>query len=99
MKAKHQKRLILSLIKDDLINTKLLQGLEDLGFNTDPYSLNISDTIFKLMKLEEHKDNDGLFEYYLELKSRVRHIEIIETSEALDLMAQEVYYILQNSKV
>jgi len=93
-----EKNLILSLIKDDLVSTKLLEGLERLGFSVDHYCLNLSDTIFQLMKLEEKKDDDALFEYYLEIRSRVKHIEITESRDALDTMAQEIYSILIQRK-
>jgi hypothetical protein len=36
---KNTKQLLLSLIEDDLRNSKLINGLKDLGLYTDDYTL------------------------------------------------------------
>ena len=41
MKTKKEKEVILSLIKDDLVNHKLLLGLDALGLRAADYYLNI----------------------------------------------------------
>lgn len=43
------KHIIISLIKDDLTNYRLVSGLEALGLDSDCYSLCLGETIFKLM--------------------------------------------------
>ncbi len=52
-KEKIKRRLILSLIKDDLINSKLVNSLGDIGINADDYLLHLSDTNFKLSKIPD----------------------------------------------
>lgn|GEM_PF-6801317 len=46
------KKLILSLIKNDPINSKLVYGLSDLGFDAGCYFLHLSETIFSLTGLD-----------------------------------------------
>ncbi|MBK7442040.1 MAG: hypothetical protein IPI65_11005 [Bacteroidetes bacterium] len=71
MKAKNKKKLILSLIKDDLINAKLVNGLNEIGLNADNYSLHLSDTIFNLMRFEDNEETETTFERYMELAKEI----------------------------
>lgn len=92
------KKLILSLIKDDLINTKLVNGLDALGLNAQDYLLNLSDTIFKLMKIADDKKGENLFEHYLDLKDNVRFIDSAKSHEAFDELVHEIYSELTNKR-
>lgn len=96
MKKTPNKKLILSLIKDDLINTKLVNGLDALGLNAQDYRLHLSDTVFKLMGIEEDKKGEKLFEHYLELKDNVRFIDGAKSHEAFDDLALAIYIDLIN---
>ena len=91
MKAKTHKQLILSLIKDDLINSKLVNSLTDIGLNADDYLLHLSDTIFKLMGFEESRETEATFEYYLDLTNRAKHIDILNSRLQFDGLALEIY--------
>ncbi len=71
---KKTKKLILSLIKDDLINSKLNIGLANLGLQPELYLLNLSDTIFVIMGIEDNKRNEALFEHYLDLRQKIEAI-------------------------
>ncbi len=42
MKASKNKALVFSLIKDDLIHTKLVNGLDNLNLNANVYLLSMS---------------------------------------------------------
>ena len=79
MKAKNKKRLILSLIKDDLINVKLLNGLNVIGLNADNYFLHLSETIFKIMGFDDNEETETIFERYMELAKRVMFIDISQS--------------------
>jgi hypothetical protein len=46
------KETLLLLIKDDINNTMLINGLCSLGINADKYILNTSDAIFSLMNVD-----------------------------------------------
>lgn len=96
--AKHNKKLILSLIKDDLINTKLVNGLDSLGLNAQDYLLHLSDTIFELMKIKNDGKGEKLFEHYLSLKDNVRFIDTAKSHEAFDNLAIAIYIELIKNK-
>lgn len=90
MKPKKQ-ALILSLIKDDLINCKLVHALKDIGLNADDYLLNLSSNIFNLMGFEDTPQNEANYKYYLDLSQRVKYIDISKARERFDELALEIY--------
>ncbi len=98
MNPSKNKKLILSLIKDDLINTKLVNGLDALGLNAQDYLLHLSDTVFKLMGIKDNKQGEKLFEHYLGLKDNVRFIDGAKSHEAFDDLAVAIYIDLVNMK-
>ena len=85
------KKLIISLIQDDLVNSKLVLGLNELGINASDYFLNLSDTIFKLMKFSDSKAEEEIYEHYLKLTKKVKHIDITESRNNLNNLAHEIY--------
>ena len=85
------KKLIISLIQDDLLNSKLVFGLNELGINASDYFLNLSDTIFKLMKFSDSKAEEEIYEHYLKLTKKVKHIDITESRNNLNNLAHEIY--------
>lgn len=58
MKTTIPQSLLLSLIKYDLISTKLVLGLNRLGLDADDYLTNLSVGIFRLMGHGEGTDTD-----------------------------------------
>ncbi len=91
MKTKKEKELILSLIKDDLVNNKLLIGLDALGLRATDYYLNISDTIFSLMGFPDNTDSDRVYEHYLDLTQKAKFLNISESAHQLNQLAKEIY--------
>lgn len=91
-----KKNLILSLIKDDLTNLKLVYSLNALGLAADNYTLHAGSTIINLMKINasglqwEHI-HDG----YLERTRKVTQIDIQESPMLLDALAKEIYAYLK----
>jgi hypothetical protein len=83
-----QQELIISLIRDDLINTKLVYGLGDIGLNADEYLLHLSDTVFQLMGLD---NTDELTEQYIQLTCLIKEIDIFDRNCTLEKFAVEVY--------
>ena len=61
IKLEDQKQLIVSLIKDDLIHTKLIYGLEALGLNALDYHLHLSETVFELLGIPDDESTEGIF--------------------------------------
>lgn len=92
MNIQNEKDLILSLIRDSLINYKLVSGLNAIGLNADNYHIYLSDTVFKLMGLNNRKEGDLLYEkIYLGNAQKVRHISIITSTEAIDKLSHQIY--------
>lgn len=91
MKAKNKEKLILSLIKDDLINAKLINGLNEAGLIADTYCLHLSDTIFKLMGFEDNEETETVFERYMELSKRAMYVDITYSNKPMEVLALQIY--------
>lgn len=98
MKATKNKALVLSLIKDDLIHTKLVNGLDNLNLNASVYLLSIPETIFVLLKIKNTKKGEKLFEYYLDLREKVQKIDIKESHDEVEKLSNEIYKELLSRK-
>lgn len=87
-----EKELIISLIKDNLINMKLVLGLNHLGLLAEDYYLNLGDTVFKLMGFEASEQSDIIFEtVFMGNSEKVVQIAISGSKEELDLLSMEIY--------
>jgi len=87
-----QQQLILSLIKDDLINNKLVSGLNGLGLCAGDYHLNLSDTILTLLGLET--EEDGIHDLYFKLTQQCTALnlsDIATRNQQLTALATEIY--------
>lgn len=98
MKAISEKQLIISLIKDDLINTRLVNGLNAIGLMADDYLLHLSDTIFKLMGIPDDPRGEEIFEYYMDLLKKVEAVDVTESHAPLDDLALEIFIELSLKK-
>jgi hypothetical protein len=85
------KKFILSLIKDDLINAKLVLGLKALGLHPDDYCLYLSGKVFSLMGFKESAQTDQIYEKYLELTEKVKEIDIALSMNQLEELALQIY--------
>lgn len=94
-----KKELIISLIKDDLVNDKLVNGLIDIGLNPGDYFLHLSETIFKLMGFEDNMMTDEIFNHYLRLSQKAKHIDISNSNGQLEALANEIYNELSDIRV
>lgn len=83
------KKIIINLIKDDLIYTCLVYGLENLGLNADNYSLRLNETIFQLVGIRE--DNEDFFEEYIDECRTILNVNIFKYPELLNNMALSLY--------
>jgi hypothetical protein len=90
--AQHDRQFVLSLIKDNLRNMRLVSGLDNLGLEADHYYLQLSETILMLMGISE-KDEET-FNEYLRLCEKVKELNIILNPERLDQLAIEIYNML-----
>jgi hypothetical protein len=91
METMTDKQLIISLIKDDLINSKLVTGLNEMGLNANPYFLHLGETVFNLMGIEETEETEYLFERYIELSKTAMYADISQSHDSLDNLALQIY--------
>jgi tRNA G18 (ribose-2'-O)-methylase SpoU len=85
------KKIILSLIKDDLLSTRLVLGLEALGLDAGKYYLHLSETIFLIMGIED----EGLYKKYIEKSRTVMWIDVAKQPERLDKLVGKLYKMLE----
>jgi hypothetical protein len=97
MNALNKEKLILSLIKDDLINIKLISSLQKIGLYSDCYYLHLSTTIFELMGFEDNEEADKMYERYVKLTEKVMDNDITESNKPIEELAKEIYKALRNS--
>lgn len=88
------KKLVIRLIKADLINSKLVNALEDLGLDAGGYFINLSDTIFKLIGFSNNTASEEVYEHYLELTKKARQIDLSPARTHIDKLAREIYFEL-----
>ena len=91
MNAETKEKLILSLIKDDLINAKLVNGLNEMGLKAEGFYLHLTDTIFELMDFEDNEETQFVFERYVEFSKKAACVDVSQSHEAMDALALEVY--------
>jgi hypothetical protein len=90
------KTLVLALIKDDLINTKIINSLNNIGLAADDYQLHASTTIMTLMKIKSAPLLwEEIHDTYIEMKKRVEGIDIQESPWLVDGLAEEIYGFLK----
>ena len=87
-----EKQLTIRLIRDSLINLKLVSGLNDLGLHADNYTSFLSDTIFLLMGFQDHPQSDLIFEnVFLKNAEKVKSIDFSFSKVKLDKLSEEIY--------
>ena len=91
--------IIISLIKDDLINSKLVNSLSTIGLNASDYHLHLSTTILRLMGFNNDSCRDEIFALYFELSKKAMPIHISELSVAFDNLAHEIYQKLKEKSI
>jgi len=95
------KKLILSLIKNDITNTKLLNGLSDLGFEATEYLLTLNEIILELIGFDidrQSHDYDKLFDYYLELIDKATYTDVSRLKQPFDKLSTQIYNALLQRK-
>lgn len=91
MNQKLPKKLVIGLIFDDLNHTKLIRGLNLLGFDSDRYGLNTSRVLFYVMDLNtEDRRLDRITDDYCERTARVEEFASNDI-ESLDILARDIY--------
>jgi hypothetical protein len=91
MRTVKQKQLIISLIKDDLINSKLINGLNQMGLDAHKFYLHLPETIFEQMGITDNKKKEILLKRYTTLSEKMRAIDLNENYKATEELAEEIY--------
>jgi len=82
------KRIILSIIKDDISNTRFIEGLNGLGLSAGDHFLHLPETIFALLGMEDSDQTEDLYKWYL---ARIREEMAVTDKERLDWIAESIY--------
>lgn len=85
MKKLH-KNLILRLIQDDILNTRLVNGLQNLGIDASPYCLHLSDSIFYLLDIKD----ETCFKKYMSHTKEAAKEDYSQNVKLLEEKAREI---------
>ncbi len=86
-----KRKVILRLIKDHIVFTRVIDGLGRLGFQNE-YGLCSGDTIFELMDVEHE---DDLYEEFLDWCQEAARSDIFKYPRYLDSAAESIYRLLK----
>jgi len=85
------KNIILSLIKDDLTNMQLINGLNNIGLDAGRYYLHLTPIFFGMMGFGDYLQDDELYEEYFDFAETATKTDFFENPEHLNILALEVY--------
>jgi hypothetical protein len=86
-----QKELILALIKADMRNVKLIQGLDRAGALVEHFYSDLSVVILKLIGFKETERTDALYELYDKKMNMLIDVSVHEFREQLNYLAVDFY--------
>ena len=89
------KTIVTNLIKQDLINWKMIHSLQKVQVRADDYQLDIGSIIFEMMNLENRKDVDEIFEKYMELSKPILKLSVSQSNRKIDVLASKIYDYLE----
>jgi len=89
------KAVMIDLIKQDLINYKLIDSLRDIQINAEDYTLDIGRIVFEIMDVEEREDVDEIFEKYIEMSKPILVMYAVQSNKEIDVLAAKIYDYLE----
>lgn len=93
----NSKDLILSLIKDDLINATLIGSLNDIGIDASNYSIHARDTVLKLMGFEEGAEMEVVRDFYTDLiRLETHYVDHDTQRKAFKQLAFDIFTYLND---
>lgn len=97
MDSNTNQKTIIELIVSDLLLGKMEQGLNQLSIDTSPYSLSLSQVVFRLMGYERHEQTAILHDHYAILCSKAleKDFNVYDTN-AIESLAMGIYEELNN---
>ena len=85
------KKLIITLIQQDLEHNQLTKGLEMVGLNTSVHGLEIIELVIVLFGIHPDKVADQWAEAYLSYLEKSKYYPITDRGEELIPLAEECY--------
>jgi hypothetical protein len=93
------KTIIINLIKQDLINWKMINSLQKMQIRADDYQLDIGSIIFEILDLNNREDVDEIFEKYVEISRPMLKLIVGQSYKKIDALAAKIYdYLAQFSQ-
>ena len=83
---------IVKLLQEDLKNSKLLLGLNQLGIVADPYHSDLGSIILVLMGFNDN--NEDLYAFYQQQIEQLTSLETSAFHQQLDSLASNLYEVL-----
>ena len=91
-----RKEKLKKLIVSEIINTKLIFSLDNIGMETNHYVIDISDVIFDIAKISMKKRTDKLYDDYFNLIKKGIYIDTRIEDYKLDKLIDEVILFLKS---
>lgn len=83
---------IISLIRNDLINNRLISGMNNLGLEADDYLLSLNDLVFELLKLEDTDEiRERFYDLYIHLMSDIVNYNAEDWQSELNELSRKIY--------
>jgi hypothetical protein len=90
-------KTIIELIVSDLLLGKMEQGLHRLSIDTSPYSLSLSQVVFRLMGYERLEQTQVLHDRYSALCGKALETDFnVHDTKAIEVLAKDIYDTLNN---
>lgn len=89
------KIIVINLIKQDLINWRMINLFQKMQINADDYQLDIGSIIFEIMDLDNRENVDEIFEKYVEMSKPMLELYTSQSNTEIDLLAAQIYYYLE----
>ena len=87
--------IIINLIKQDLVNWKMIHSLQKVQVRADDYQLDIGSVIFEMMNLNDREDVDEIFEKYVEMSKPILKLSVSLSNPKIDVLASKIYDYLE----
>ena len=83
------------MIKQDLINWKMIHLLQKMQIRADDYQLDIGSIIFEIMDLNNRENVDEIFEKYVEMSRPMLKLIVEQSNRKIDVLADKIYDYLE----
>lgn len=80
---REKRKQILTLIENEITNSKLIFALQNIGVDASMYLTDVSQVIFILIGIQKENRTDELYKKYFELLKQVQFIDLQITGERI----------------